>query len=288
MTDINATIDWVTATSQEDSVGYGWFDLYRRLAARHKKDTAERDWAGLGFNGRSTGSPRITWGFRPSDGRYILIASGALANETWLTVAPTACNVTRLDFAVTVARPADRLAEYWYRQVVAYPVDKRIKYRLIENNQGGQTLYVGSRLSARFGRLYDKSQEQGGKPGQAWRYEVEYKSNVAAEYAKNLVAAVNAGSDPGRAIASTVWRFFDGRGIRPIFSHQDGAITCQPEVTVTSYNRKLQWLRSQVRPSVEKLFQAGRGGEALEALGVTPDFLTRMADREALDQANQD
>jgi len=49
----------------------------------------------------------------------------------------------------------------------------------LRNNTGGFTVYVGSRQSERFLRLYDKANEQGLKGEEWWRLELEFKAMTA-------------------------------------------------------------------------------------------------------------
>jgi hypothetical protein len=70
----------------------------------------------------------------------------------------------------------------------------------IENAQGGQTIYIGSRQSERFVRCYDKAAETGDFTKLWWRLEIETKCEVARLVANALVQ----GTDPDRIFDSTI------------------------------------------------------------------------------------
>lgn len=62
------------------------------------------------------------------------------------------------------------------------------KYSRVTSNDGGDTIYIGSRQSEKFIRIYDKAAESK-LPGELWtRFEIETKSDVARAVASLLLS----------------------------------------------------------------------------------------------------
>jgi hypothetical protein len=57
---------------------------------------------------------------------------------------------------------------------------------MIENERGGKTMYIGSRESEKFSRIYDKRDKSGGVD-EWWRYEIEIKGDTAKEISRTIV-----------------------------------------------------------------------------------------------------
>lgn len=94
--------------------------------------------------------------------------------------------VTRLDLAIDVKdEPIDLIALATCPRVKDAPGSAR-KWSQVQGSDGGQTVYVGSRQSEKFLRVYDKRIESG-QLDRAWtRFELEIKGDtsrvVAAEF----------------------------------------------------------------------------------------------------------
>jgi DNA relaxase NicK len=205
-------------------------------------------------------------GGNKADG-FIIVLSGADTGHLWRQFVEDAVNITRFDLAVTttIGFEFGELAERYWARLSQEDMDRR-KYSLVRNSKGGQTLYVGSRSSDQFGRVYDKGAQQGDYPnGFKWRYEVEYKkprASIAANALKQFE------TQEAKKIVDTVHSWFAHRGVPPIFHSTGDGIRIQMEARVDSDKKKLNWLRSQVAPSIEYLLSRGRGREALVALGL--------------------
>jgi len=144
-------------------------------------------------------------------------------------------------------------------------VNVPVSYKLIlgDVRTRGDTLYLGSRKSSQFGRLYDKgAQLETAEPGKIWRYEVEYKKPMALHVAKGLRDAV----DRNEAIIATVYDWFSSRYTAPIFDRKGSKVVVELTARIHSDEVTLAWLRSQVSPSVIRLMERGRGREVFTAL----------------------
>lgn len=266
---IASAVDWLTVTTADDRIGASWTEKYM-----HYRDTlpgdnphlVQKPWKSLGYDG--VGVPGIRLGKAKNVG-YIVILSGGVSDQLWQFFLPGARRVTRIDLAVTVnfGLALPRLASLYYDHVTeAEKQDKGRKYTLITNNKGGQTFYVGSRSSQQFARVYDKGIEAKVAPqGFCWRYEVEYKKPLASQIARALD---NVGEQNSKAIIGTIYRWFQSRGVPPLFRETAEGVNASVEARVTSDDRKINWLHSQVRPTVEYLIARGRNIEVLFALGL--------------------
>jgi DNA relaxase NicK len=144
-------------------------------------------------------------------------------------------------------------------------------YRIDKDVQNfGKTLYVGSRASDQFGRVYDKAAEQRDPVNihRRWRYEVEYKNDYAREGLDNLLS-LDEPTDLPPLIQNTVWFWFDHRGIPPLFERTSGKTEFEVAAKVTDTSRKLSWLSTQVRPTIQELMRAGLEDEVFRALGIS-------------------
>lgn len=263
-------VDWLTVTCKTEKGGNTLLATYNK-----HREGLERDTRFFGFDCKRDKSG-LTWGKRTLDGLYIFIASGEVAAEVWRQVLPVATKVTRLDLAVDVWLPIPRDQVRQSSRVVLSPaLDAQLKYTYITGVQGkkrqrvGDTLYVGSRQSNQFGRFYDKGlQTATADPGKWFRYEVEYKSGAAFQMSKSALDL-----DPGvlgEFILCAVFDWFLSRRVPPLFSPMTDTpgLVVRSQMKQTTKERKLAWLRSQVRPTVQYLFEQGMRGETLRALDI--------------------
>lgn len=260
-------VDWITSTSPSDKVGYAWYDEFCREAKRSTDgEVSYRPWSALGYNGQSV--DHLKWGYSNRHG-YIIIASSSTADRLWAKLVPPIGKVTRLDLRTDVYldSPWEQLATSHYN---ARPEQSsKVKnYAVIQNSQGGNTLYVGSRQSTQYGRIYDKSAERGKKPGMVWRYEVELHKPKAMPMAESLYHDWEIGNRRWGQIAGYIYQWFDARGVTPIFRKGLKSIKVDAEYSVTTTERKLTWLRTQVSPTIDRLIKAGLGKEVVQALGL--------------------
>lgn len=263
---VGASVDWVTATTDRDRVGYGWWDLF----VRHGDETRQKykEWRNKWYQGARYDD--VFWGYSEANG-FIFVASGQAANIYAPMASTSARRITRMDLQVTVLmdNPIEGYASDCYLRCLA-GFEKERKYSLITNSDKGATLYVGSRMSDQYGRLYDKGvQAKLAEPGLMWRFEVEFKKPRSDSVAHEImVLRETNGLDVG--ITAFLHQWFIMRGVRPLFRTEDQPFVVEVERKITADDRKLWWLRTQVRPTVEKLFALGYGDEVQEALGLIP------------------
>ena len=172
-------VDWLTMTSDKQSSGLAWWNLYERYADSVKgEEPPPKEFSNGYYAGMRVG--QVSWGYSDRLG-WIFIASGEAANHVWHKAYPAAHRVTRVDLCMDVHVDVSvDLAGQSYELVEKSNGNNKRVYSLFVNNHSGRTLYVGSRHSTQFGRLYDKGvQADRAEAGHLWRYEVEYKKPLA-------------------------------------------------------------------------------------------------------------
>jgi hypothetical protein len=122
------------------------------------------------------------WSYRYADGSLqrlwseeqgtLIRISGALCERLLPMINLDAFRLTRLDLCISLHQEID--LDYWYSRQRA--AGAKIKASLIN----GETLYIGSRKSGRFWRIYNKALEQG-IPGPLFRIEIELKGDRARQ-----------------------------------------------------------------------------------------------------------
>ncbi len=266
-----AGVDWLTVTAKEhDARHMLWYATERLKGVFMRAGEEVLPWKFKGYAGFKIGSMR--WGSREDSDIGIL--SGTDAYEHWFRFGVAAENCTRIDLAVTttLSERWKGLAKgyyEWHARGNARPDVPNLGFTLIQNTHGGETVYVGSRTSRQFGRIYDKGAEQKKEEltGYQWRYEVEYKKPLAGPVLKALLSMVRDGDLPG-AMRSSVHNWFAERDCPPIFEGAGPMLELETEARVTSDEVKLWWLSSQVCPSVQKLVDRGRLDDVVKALGL--------------------
>lgn len=275
---LGPAIDWITATSKESSAGYEpLYWLAKNISEEYAKQygVLTDTWSFYGYEGfiiRNRG--HVAYGERPGQGN-IIQSGGLMSQRIWSDVANVADNITRFDICVDVSlkEPMTDVASVCYDYIKkSKSVVKNRKYSLVQSDTG-DTLYVGSRKSAQFGRVYDKSGERGQERGLVWRYELELKGETAKKVAYKLLEHHN---DPrefqasmGDMIVRSVYRWFSDRLVEPLFEANGQGIEMGMMKTETALSQKLVWIRKQVRPTVLKLAAAGYGSEVIDALGLS-------------------
>lgn len=198
----------------------------------------------------------VFFGRRP-DGAFLRV-SGSLASRVFSRVYSIQAHVSRIDVQSTVRFPEynANISEVAYQDADTansrLPEKRRRKLTLWGSNDGGSTLYIGSRKSDIFLRLYNKDAESGEEFYQnCWRYEVELHNEAANSAALYLYEG---GRPQARACSSTVWQVFHKRGVTPPYTRESEENALLPQSKPdTDVTRKLRWLQEQVAPTVTLL-----------------------------------
>lgn len=214
-------------------------------------------------------------------GGWMVSLSGDEARRHWMAFAVFAKNVTRLDLQVTVWYNSDQVdtIRNLHKEALRNASGKpKRNLTHIDNGKKGSTLYIGSRASSQFGRIYDKQRQQKNKLGfqNAIRFEVEYKKPLSKEVCRWLMLQERTPDE----MAARVLDWFAARGIEvpQIGTSADNAIQVGKEPT--PLENKLNWLRKTVRPVYRQLVALGYQVEADGSIGITDDLIT-YGDEEA-------
>lgn len=262
-----AGVDYITATAAEPA----YADLLRALGWDLVYGQAEegndlRPWLWKGYDGYTCGS--VQTGSR-SDGVLIRV-SGGYAAECFTRIMPFAAHISRLDCAVTVrlpeaANPAKEAYEQGPPEATAARGRRLSKGSHIETWSEGETVYLGSRKSARFGRLYNKGLESKEDAYRdAWRWEVEFKGPTTTALARSV-------SESGRqseAVLAYVWDTYAAWGLPPVWGRGADVPVASLGRPPSDDDRRLAWLATQVRPAIQRLLKRGRRADVLSALGL--------------------
>jgi len=271
--ELSTGVDYLTITVQSEKARK---DLYTRALDGIKTnggDATVKRWDFKGYRGlRCEG---LSWGTREDSD--ICRLSGYDAASAWDVFLPVAENISRVDLQVTTTLtvPWPKLTTMYYDWLTENKKDLSFKkFLLLTGSDDGSTLYIGSRLSDQFGRIYDKGVEsQLGTPaGKVWRFEVEFKNTRAGRVAEQLrsyigTERVNSSAVGGRILSTTkIW--FCARGCPVLWDAAAQPMLLDVVARVTSDDILLNWLSSQVRPSVGRLRDRGKLNETLKALGL--------------------
>lgn len=268
-------IDWLTATTHNDNTGYWWYELclkyQEQLGKRYGKVVDWRNKWYVGHRGEFW-----QWGYSQGNNGYIVIFTSQGANDMYHRVVGSAQNTTRIDNQVTVrlTQQDSGLLDRAYVHLCDNGLTRAKNTALIANNQGGKTLYIGSRQSESFLRAYDKGIESGtDEPGLKYRFEIERKGVKAERMAATLNNAITEPELRARFIRTDVFNGFAMRGFTPPFEPEISELVMEVGfVAETSIDRKIAWLRKQVAPTVQMLAENDMLAEAIEALGLArPD-----------------
>jgi hypothetical protein len=249
----NAAVDYVTAVGENKSgqknveiLGLELIDLARRDGNKQHRSTAR------GRDVISAGWARLERG----DDRSILRVSGPHAASACRQAVGIADNLSRIDLQTTVRfnRDISSLAREHERELRRVQRERGapLYTSLILSRSRGDTLYVGSRRSAYFGRVYNKRLESKDPAyDRCWRYEVEVKSDGTRSLAKRIESGELEAPEISALVAGWFRRHGADVRYRPGVADAFTSIGAIP----TDVQKRLKWLREAVIPSLEWLKQ---------------------------------
>lgn len=245
-----------------------WVQWVNDTASRHGGQSRLKRWAWQGYIGWSLGT--VCWGER-GDG-YILRLSGIMADEYFMSSLPTGHNCSRFDINVTIfgRQDIDNWITEHKEEAIAYRntlQNRPFSVRHIDTVGDGNTLYLGSRNSERYLRIYNKEKEQAND--ERWqgaiRYECEYKEGAA----RQVLERGRSSDDRRRTLARFMVGTCKDRGITlPMAISSIGALNPAHQRLRNDDESSLEWLRIQVAPTVRRLLANGRHDDIMAALGI--------------------
>lgn len=262
----SAGCDYLTVTAKSPPARAALWDA-GSLIVDHQQDLGfDRGvFRGMGYVGWS--SEGVQLGER--DDTTLVRLSGDVAQLWWEYVYRRSEHVTRFDAQVTIAgAPRGLDVGLVARQSVedrSRTVGRPFRWEHRQTDQHGSTLYLGSRTSQRFYRLYDKGyEERRDHLAGEWRYEAELKEETAETAAAMLVML----AEPARGVLNLVHSDFSKRGVAPLFDADGTPPDITPEWPATTDERTIGWLNTHVSGPVKRLVAHDRQMEVMRALAL--------------------
>lgn len=178
--------------------------------------------------------------------------------------------ITRMDFAVDVEfnKPIPGFASGIYSnlsRLTAEEDKKRYANLKIIKSQAGDTLYMASRESGRFGRLYDKSSAYGfdAGAGKVWRYEIELKKS----FGQRAWASVKNSSRLEDTVIEASRAIWGGWSIPFSVSGSEFCKLERVSVSITTLEQRFDWL-CRMSKSIRELIDNGYEARIREILNL--------------------
>lgn len=262
---ISAGVDWLTATRKHGVDAQPFLDVGKRILDEERaaggdvKPATLRDYVGHRGRGFYVGS-------RPSDD--IIQLSGPRCPPLAKEVTQASSNVSRLDVQVSVwthgEQPTIGRDQFEHLRSLPPSRGRPRKYSLIQSHPQGETLYVGTRTSDQFGRVYDwTSAHEMGDAATVWRFEVEFKRFLARGWANTFVST----SSPENLARNIVHSWFLDRSLHLAWSPGDSAPDAQRPLQETSRD-PLAWIETSVSKTVARLITQHGLHRVVIALGL--------------------
>lgn len=204
---------------------------------------------------------------------YLREIKSSAADYLYAMVVIESDNPSRIDAQVTIRYESEPVAKIDAHAQEAEVFNSSLhekKQRVLQNvsdSKQGRSLYIGSRDSDVFGRIYHKwakSREE--KYIGCVRYEIQFKDGYADAITRTMPM-----ERYQRAIyiAQLVRRWFLDRGvIVPIDTRGGNTRVPRPELPKTNVDSTMAWLKTQVNPAVKRLLQSVPKQHILIALGL--------------------
>jgi len=269
---VSVGVDWLTATAKEQTE----VDAMRALGSRLLWNQAEsgfkvEPWGSHGFVGCRAGEAISA----KRGHEHYLRVSGWLAATQWRRVYEVANNITRVDYQCTSrtgVAPFERVGGYWKASARhAGKKGRHQKRTRIQSDTGGYTVYFGSRQSVFFGRIYNKEVESDDPQFRGCvRHELEIHKPAALCFLRELAEAEFARAQ----VLEIVSEWFAVRaGLLPVELEAARLIRSVPKSSfalkqthlsrpASDVSKSLEWIRTQVAPTVKWLSAQGYGEAA--------------------------
>jgi len=257
---VRAGLDWFSGTLLKDAPRSAEFVRRSQNALIQISEEGNKVEARslLGYTGYSSGNCFIG----ENTTRYFCQFTGHHANDYFADVYRRDMHVSRVDVQVSVRFPVmpPHIAKKGYKDAKlandSLPAGRRRKIHIIIGSDGGDTLYVGSPSSEQRGRIYNKEvQSQDVSYERTWRYEVVFKNDYATNVCNTMPFDISARIMRITALAA-LW--YEARGIETPWGYNEQETVLPLIKTLPSdVETKLNWIATQVVPSIQYLCDAG-------------------------------
>ncbi len=258
-------VDWLTTTMSGSVYGELRWNIERISAQLQRVGDLVKEQDLYGYKGQAVG--QLFVGTR-EDGTVMVRVSGGLANELYPSILKRDVKVTRIDLQFT-SQFGDYdggWGEFVFDETKLARSQKTKKTpghpRYLDGNGEGDTVWFGHRSSERCGRVYDKDRQSKDSAFEnCWRYEVEYKGDLAVEVGKKLAESF----ESDRTIKQILAYEFE-RWEAPLpFVLSDRTTPVKSIRPTTDLDRMFKWVEKQVLPTITRLRDNGYG-EALDQM----------------------
>lgn len=183
--------------------------------------------------------------------------------QTWFDyVYHRDCKVSRIDAQITTKLEVmdKNIAKEAYRNATlenkTLPAARRRKLWIIVGSDGGDTFYLGSTSSEQRARIYNKEvQSEDIQYTRCWRYEVVLRNELAKQFTTEYRQR---GDRRPAFVVSFVSRWFGVRGVDISgLSGVEAVILPLERTRPTDIERKLEWIGTQVAPTIRYLIAEG-------------------------------
>jgi len=180
--------------------------------------------------------------------------------------------VSRLDLAKDCTGEEINLSAIYQSLEQGLNIGMSRKFAHIESDNKGETIYVGSRQSERFIRIYNKAAESN-LPGELWyRFELETKGMVSRALAERLVSGID-WSSQFDGLAKQMVNFRSPGDFAKFFTMGSVPIGL-PKIERQSDREA--WIASQIIPAVAKHYIENPNSEAVSRLIATLNLIDRQ------------
>lgn len=262
---VDVGIDYLTSTfSGRKSSREAAIKAFDLLENEMQSGNIRKPWAMAGYSGWASGAVQVGH----NHDRVLVRLSSHAAHDNWRWFGERADNISRIDYQVTSRTndtPTRRLAKHW-RQARKFKREHKTNASVgaYFGDDSTPTIYLGRRISNRFGRIYDKERESNDDRWKGCvRYEVEYKNDSGTLMTNSLLRS----SGPTNQMGCDVLDFFRNRGV-PIKGFLNGMGNYSSIRNTSDASRRIKWIQSQVAPAARALVEFGMAGELLDALGL--------------------
>lgn len=192
---LSITLDWLAFTFREDTVEQQEF-LHTYASSKGALEITATNGYRTAY--RTAQGVAVQWNAdRPEMGYHVIISGSAIRHilsdykleqkALVQSVLHVNGSITRLDLAKDLTDTKADLDSIYKALERGEHSGTARKFAQIHSLNGGNTIYVGSRQSEKFIRIYDKAAQEG-LPGQLWiRFELETKGMVARALATLLI-----------------------------------------------------------------------------------------------------
>lgn len=271
---MQAGVDWLSATLlREEPQSAAWYAYVTNCVLTvHREGNELEARSLLGFNGLKSGGCFAG----ENEQRYYVQLAGEYADRFYEGIDRHRPHYSRLDLQVTVKYREYQpdIAKGVYRDFLSgneeLPTPNRRKGYIIIGSDGGDTVYLGAPSSRQRCRIYNKAKQSEREAYErCWRYEVVLRNELARDWA---AVCYHLGVPLPELCLNTVGAWLEVRGVRVPFRFR-GDVAVLPKVRTlpTDVERKLEWLRTQVAPTVTYLIELGFESIIREALGISDE-----------------